>query len=546
MDGQPKQAAFGATEAVQGAYNWVVVSHRDPALVTDLGRGRVLLRCSPVPAQREMKVNLTITAPLRLENMTEATLSLPRFSGSNFAIAGDHKLRLHSPESISMHLGDKQVRQTQSDGNYLLEGSMKDEQLASSNLALRIPRKASVGPVAARDPYSSPARPKYVVETLKQVTATPPKHLVVVIDGSMKMKEHADEIAAALKTIPQTVSTSVIVASDNAQDEPQPVEDMLKTLGESSFSGGRDNLQAVLRAAEDAGSSKDGAVLWIHGPQPSLNQEIYIMEPFASAPSFYELSLDEGWTNTNEFFKNHQEIGPFTAITRADKNIGNDLTHFFAKWNPHTKEFVVDRTITNIKPSCPLVEDAEAREMAVLWANGRCRQLLASGYNNQAAELATKHRLVTRVTAATVLERQSDYSRFGLRDPNSGDDDATRNAQLANAPVLQGAANGTIGPVGSDATVISGVNTAGTVRVNNLANLEAFLNIFANGGELLGIIIGLPNMILGFMCKSMVMPVRLSARARVGMGLAFVTIGLAMPGSINWLVASARDSNLFS
>jgi hypothetical protein len=35
------------------------------------------------------------------------------------------------------------------------------------------------------------------------------------------------------------------------------------------------------------------------------------------------------------------------------------------------------------------------------------------------------------------------------------------------APMLQGATNGTIGPQGSDATVISGVNTAGTVRVDN-------------------------------------------------------------------------------
>src|SRR5262245_41679158 len=49
----------------------------------------------------------------------------------------------------------------------------------------------------------------------------------------------------------------------------------------------------------------------------------------------------------------------------------------------------------------------------------------------------------------------------------------TRNYTGGQAPQLQGATNGTIGPQGQDATVISGVNTAGTVRVNNLANLEA-------------------------------------------------------------------------
>lgn len=41
------------------------------------------------------------------------------------------------------------------------------------------------------------------------------------------------------------------------------------------------------------------------------------------------------------------------------------------------------------------------------------------------------------------------------------------------APSLQGATNGTIGPQGADATIISGVNTAGTVRVNN--NLDSMM-----------------------------------------------------------------------
>src|ERR1700677_5393495 len=36
------------------------------------------------------------------------------------------------------------------------------------------------------------------------------------------------------------------------------------------------------------------------------------------------------------------------------------------------------------------------------------------------------------------------------------------------APALQGATNGTIGPQGGDATYVTGLNTAGTVRVNNL------------------------------------------------------------------------------
>ncbi len=113
----------------------------------------------------------------------------------------------------------------------------------------------------------------------------------------------------------------------------------------------------------------------------------------------------------------------------------------------------------------------------------------------------------------------------------------------AAAPMLQGATNGTVGPQGADATVIQGVNTAGTVRVNNLANLEALLNIIANGMEILGIAWGGPTMIMGFMRMAAGTQ---DAMKRVLWGAAGVTGGLATPGCINWLVASSRDANLFS
>ena len=111
------------------------------------------------------------------------------------------------------------------------------------------------------------------------------------------------------------------------------------------------------------------------------------------------------------------------------------------------------------------------------------------------------------------------------------------------APRLQGAAHGTIAPQGADATFITGVNTAGTVRVNNLANLEALLNIIANGMEILGIAWGGPTLIYGFM--KMAAGTKDSVKHIIH-GCCGVTGGLATPGLINWLVASARDANLFS
>jgi hypothetical protein len=130
---------------------------------------------------------------------------------------------------------------------------------------------------------------------------------------------------------------------------------------------------------------------------------------------------------------------------------------------------------------------------------------------------------------------------YGGQSPNTATQ--TKQGGQAVAPSLSGATNGTIGPQGADATYVTGVNTAGTVRVNNLANLEALLNIIANGLEILGIAWGGPTMIMGFMHMAAGTQ---DAMKRVLFGAAGVTGGLATPGCINWLVASARDANLFS
>lgn len=50
-------------------------------------------------------------------------------------------------------------------------------------------------------------------------------------------------------------------------------------------------------------------------------------------------------------------------------------------------------------------------------------------------------------------------------------------------PKLQGSANGTIGPQGGDATVIHGVNTAGTVRVSGGSNFEALYGLALTTGK---------------------------------------------------------------
>ena len=96
--------------------------------------------------------------------------------------------------------------------------------------------------------------------------------------------------------------------------------------------------------------------------------------------------------------------------------------------------------------------------------------------------------------------------------------------------------------------VVAGVNKEGVVKVNNLANLEALLNIIANGAEILGIAIGGPLAVFGIPAGIVMLffkGKRWLAIPFILTGPLILLTGLAMPGFINWLVASARDAHLF-
>jgi hypothetical protein len=150
---------------------------------------------------------------------------------------------------------------------------------------------------------------------------------------------------------------------------------------------------------------------------------------------------------------------------------------------------------------------------------------------------------VTTSTRTVLDESTGATGNYGDTGAGTTGGQTTQYGKEGAAPELQGATNGTIGPQGADATYVTGLNTAGTVRVNNLANIEALLNIIANGMEIIGIAWGGPTMIMGFMHMAAGTQ---DAMKRVLFGGAGVTGGLATPGCINWLVASARDANLFN
>ncbi len=599
-NGDPLDAAFAAAGKAEGdaQIDWVDVGHDNPAIITDLGRGRYLFHCYPIPNDEQLKVNMTIVVPLKLESLESTSLTFPRFIASNFSLDGEHLLTLESTDKLSSR--QKNIKSSKGlQGRNVLSGRLEKSQLEHTPLIISASRAPSMAPVVTIDKIATdmelkrwkeneeqkrleeeakkadkqqvvlmidgsravqqqiedvqsvlnrekkgkktakrvPPGPRYAVRTISEVISKAPKRLLVVLDGSDGLREHMPKLKEALRKVPASVPVWLRVASreTNLLNSPTPLQEALPQLDKIKFAGGQDNLKAVVNAAEMAGETDGGAVLWIHGPQPGLNKDIYIMSPFRSHPSFFELALDTGCTDTLEYFKNHAEVGPFSPIQRTD-NLTEDLTDFFGKWQAGRREFVVNySTQDKLIPDATVLTGRDKTELLLLNARTSVDNFIRNKQASKGARIAVAYQFVSPVSCVAVI------------DSNAA---ANSNSNSA-SEVLQGATNGTIESQESDATKIMGVNTAGTVRVNNLANLEALLNIICNLVELGGMMFGGVIILHGIVIRSTVnslmgIQARFTPGMRLAIGAAIVTGALMVPGVVNWFVASARDANLFS
>ncbi|MCC7530544.1 MAG: hypothetical protein IT342_18615 [Candidatus Melainabacteria bacterium] len=152
--------------------------------------------------------------------------------------------------------------------------------------------------------------------------------------------------------------------------------------------------------------------------------------------------------------------------TRATHSPKGHYIHVRMKRNADGHSFSPQLIRTSTKPNVPIVNDEDAAfRLSSLWASQEIGRLIKEGRRATAEKMGSVFRLVTPVSSAAVFESARDYARFGLnRNRYAVMSEQTAQVADSQAPMLQGATNGAVGPQGSDATIITGVNTAGTFR----------------------------------------------------------------------------------
>jgi len=380
IDGEEREAAFGGRSQVKQAYKKVVRRRRDPVLVTTCGSDRVLMQCYPVPVNGEMKIRIGITAPLATPSETDRTLRLPHLLERNFRI----------PEKVkhAVWIEDFMVN------------DLTDADLNSPSAAIHA--KSTVSSCWAQ--HNDLA----VLQEIKPSICKKPRHLVLVIDSSACMKDHLDEIAATMSSLPQDIALTVFVADD----EPRQINP--EDIGRIKTCGGKDNSAALRKALTGQHATK---VIWIHGPQAwSLDSGEKLRQAMERQSNSRLFDFQVGHGSHRLIEKLDSLTGFHTAPRTAD--IETDLTTLLRELSGESGIWKAVRTAIN--NGNPVAHKTDAH-LVRLFALDQIRADLSDGKpgNEKALKLALQHHLVTPVSGAVVLETQKQYDDAKLKPVDS-------------------------------------------------------------------------------------------------------------------------------
>lgn len=416
IDGEEREAAFGGRAQVKQAYQEVaVVQRRDPILVTTCGPDRVLMQCFPVqPGGGVMKIKLGITAPLVMNAVDHGQFAWPRFLERNFAVSSDlkHSVWIESKQRLANGKTES-ATPASPERPFALRDSLKESELAEGTNVVTVHRSSEVNNVWTPELKGA----GYIHQSLQETSPRPIKRLVVVVDGSQSLESFAREIAGALSHLPSGTESSLIIAGAGAEETSlrhdavttETPRQIQSRLSQVKYRGGADNLPALEAAWDAASSVENGAVLWIHGPEPVL----------LSAESGLQQRLERNVMRTR-LIELQAQTGPDRVLEKLDGlsalkriprlgAVSNDLVRLFDQWTGKIKAFDFQRERIDA-PSGLRVD----RHIERLWARDETLRLAAEHKHDEAVSLAASNQLVTPLTGAVVLERKEQYDRLQL------------------------------------------------------------------------------------------------------------------------------------
>lgn len=505
-------AVFGGTLPLLKQYSELAMQLRDPVIVHHIDDEHVMLQCAPLLPAHPARVRMNIVAPLTpARNGILASLNIPYVSASNLAGLGANHLQVSSDRAVATR-----------EGKMLKSGESYDIDLQKED-TVQMPLRGTATH-AEFSVLDQNGKPRNVQRSFKLVDAPVGKY-VLAVDGSYSNAQIKNQVAELIAHDSKNKICKVFLADALDGTIDLPIMDAANLVKTIPFHGGDSNSELLKKSIEYARMNQ-ASVIWVHSAKPWNVDKSWFSEIGYS----YQSKLVTRSDSSTKIYS-YQTTEGNNQIIEAAHASGRDIGRFVQIDNHGNLRKDLASILTENAELAFTFADTHSCGASTISGNS---QLIALADAQVVDQFIRQGRITEAKTYAIAHHQVSAYTAAFCKDPLSTQVDGTH-TRSANA------SNGTVGPQGTDADVIMGSSVPATVRVNNLANLEALLNIVANGMELIGIAWGLPTMIVGL--------VKFRSKAGPGRavyGAAIVTAGLATPGCINWLFASSRDLNVFS
>jgi hypothetical protein len=408
INGEEREAAFGARSQVRAAYEKVVRQSRDPLLVTTAGPDRVLVQLFPILPNGEMKIRIGITAPMAMRDLRTARLQLPSFSERNFEIDAALRHALWVESSSALQGGPALRHDKVSDNLFALRGDLPEPLAGQSATSIAATRSSDNQATWSVDDQG--ADRAIIVQTLDETPARAPHRIAIVIDGSLSMKHAKTQLSEALAALPPTSDIGYIFAGDtdpvlvhHHRHDSQANRDYLAGL---DFQGGRDNTAALALAWDWAG---DGVIVWIHGAQPEFGAAGMKLQQYLERRPGQAAVYDvEAAPGQNAIARKLDGLLYLHRVARAG-TLDADVRTLFQRWAAGA----VQVTATRQRQAADSLPNARktSSHLTRLWA---AQQVATMNDPKDAIAMAVRYQLVTPVSGAVVLETVQEYDAAGL------------------------------------------------------------------------------------------------------------------------------------
>ncbi len=423
VNGEEREAAFAGRSQVREAYREVAIQRRrDPVLVTTAGPDRILLQCFPVPASGgTMKLRLGITAPLVLDDPGTGRLAWPQFLERNFGLPEQvvHGVWVESKSPLRASLNALQSGEPKP-GHFVLHGDLTDQQLHNPEATIIATRPAGIREVWSAANESN----KVVLQTIVEQPAITPSRLIIVVDGSRDMQTAVPALAAALGKMPEGTECAVLLASDEvpallmapAAGTRAFYEEAARRLQSARFTGGQDNVPALIQGWDLATASTNSMLLWVHGSLPvPLGNVAGLRQRLERNPGNFRLYDCKIHPGPNRILEDLDGLKGMLSLPRFG-NLGDDLARFTSTWRTGAQTIGFTRELIERPPEIESrVSNEPSRHVTRLWGQSRILQLTGNHQTVEAVALAGDLQLVTPVSGAVVLETKAQYDQAGLK-----------------------------------------------------------------------------------------------------------------------------------